>query len=220
MPFYLDTADIESVKKLYRTLPIKGVTTNPTIIAKSGKPVEYLLPALQDIMGDEGLLFAQTLGESAVKIVEESLYLRDLAPNLVVKIPVTEEGLAAIKILTVQGIPTLGTAVYDVGQGLFAALAGARFVAPYVNRIDSLNRNGVQSAADIQRLIQLQGLSSEVLAASFKTPRQVLDCLLAGCPSVTIAPELARAFLSDPAIFNALDQFNANWQQSFHKKGF
>ena len=169
MELYLDTADIAAVKRLAPIFPIKGVTTNPSIVVKSGKPIFDVLLALQDIIGPEGQLFAQTIGNNAKDMIKESEQLRSKIPSIITKIPVTTEGLIAIKELTKQGIPTLGTAVYGAGQGLLAALAGAKYIAPYVNRIDAQSGNGIDVVNELQTLLDLHAPSSMVLAASFRT---------------------------------------------------
>lgn len=137
MELYLDTANVAEVERLARIFPIAGVTTNPSIIAASKESIWEVLPRLQKAIGDEGILFAQTMSRDAQGMVEEAKRLRDAIPGIVVKIPVTSEGLAAIKMLKKEGITTLGTAVYSAAQGLLAALAGAKYVAPYVNRVDA-----------------------------------------------------------------------------------
>lgn len=123
MELYLDTANVAEVERLARIFPIAGVTTNPSIIAASKESIWEVLPRLQKAIGDEGILFAQTMSRDAQGMVEEAKRLRDAIPGIVVKIPVTSEGLAAIKLLK-KGITTLGTAVYSAAQGLLAALAG------------------------------------------------------------------------------------------------
>src|SRR6185437_3706381 len=135
MELYLDTADVNAVKRLARILPLHGVTTNPSIVAKEGKPIWEVLPALRDALGGTGKLFAQVMANDAERMVAEAALLHQRVPGLVVKVPATAEGLAAIKKLKSMSIPTLGTAVYGAGQGLLAALAGAEYVAPYVNRL-------------------------------------------------------------------------------------
>ena len=150
MELYLDTADVTAVKRLARILPLHGVTTNPSIVAKEGKPIWEVLPALRDALGGTGKLFAQVMAADAERMVAEAALLSQRVPGLVVKIPATAEGLAAIKKLKTMSIPTLGTAVYGAGQGLLAALAGAEYVAPYVNRVDAQGRryrNGARAAA-------------------------------------------------------------------------
>lgn len=215
MELYLDTADINSVKKLYRTLPLQGITTNPTIIAKTGRPIFDILMELQDIIEKNGRLFAQVIGRDTEQMVEEALSLTEKLPSLIVKIPVTEAGIAAIKQLTALNIPTLGTAVYGAGQGFLAALAGAKYIAPYVNRIDSQNGNGINTVRELQTLLERNTPETSVLAASFRTPRQVLDCMLAGCQAITVAPDIIRLFLNDPAVFAALDIFEQDWRNRF-----
>lgn len=215
MEFYLDTADVQAVRKLNRILPIAGVTTNPSILAKEKRPAFDVLAELQDIIGEKGQLFAQTLSRDEESMVTEALQLREHFPSIVVKVPTTPEGIAAIKILTAQNVPTLGTAVYGAGQGFLAALAGAKYVAPYVNRIDAQGGNGVETVRELQHLLDLHQPDSMVLAASFRTPRQALDCMLAGCRAITIGSDVAELFLADPAVFAALDKFEADWNDTF-----
>ncbi|MDU3078034.1 MAG: fructose-6-phosphate aldolase, partial [Mixta calida] len=179
MELYLDTADVAAVKRLARIFPLAGVTTNPSIIASGKTPVDEVLPALKEALGGRGKLFAQVMAPQAEGMVEDAFRLRAIINDLVVKIPVTAEGLAAIKQLRAAGVPTLGTAVYGASQGLLAALAGAEYVAPYVNRVDAQGGDGIQTVSDLQQLLTLHAPGAKVLAASFKTPRQALDCLLA-----------------------------------------
>lgn len=215
MELYLDTADISAVKRLSRILPLQGVTTNPSIVAKARTSLWEVLPALRDALGGEGKLFAQVLANQAEQMVEEAELLHSRVPGLVVKVPVTAEGLAAIKILRTRKIPTLGTAVYGAGQGLLSALAGAEYVAPYVNRLDAQGGDGIEMVTQLQKLLTLHAPHAKVLAASFKTPRQALDCLLAGCQSITIPVDVAEQFVSAPAVQAAVVKFEEDWQGAF-----
>lgn len=215
MELYLDTADISAVKRLSRILPLQGVTTNPSIVAKARTSLWEVLPALRDALGGEGKLFAQVLANQAEQMVEEAELLHSRVPGLVVKVPVTAEGLAAIKILRTRKIPTLGTAVYGAGQGLLSALAGAEYVAPYVNRLDAQGGDGIEMVTKLQKLLTLHAPHAKVLAASFKTPRQALDCLLAGCQSITIPVDVAEQFVSAPAVQAAVVKFEEDWQGAF-----
>lgn len=137
MELYLDTADVAAVRRWSRILPLAGVTTNPSITAAGGMPLTELLPALREVLGPKARLFAQVMAKTETEMVREAFALRELDRDLVIKIPVCEEGLAAIKTLTANGVPTLGTAVYTPLQGWLAAVAGAEYVAPYVNRLDA-----------------------------------------------------------------------------------
>ena len=192
MELYLDTSDVAAVKALARVLPLAGVTTNPSIVAAGKERLEVLLPQLQEAMGGQGRLFAQVMATTAEGMVNDARKLRAIIADIVVKVPVTAEGLAAIKLLKEEGIPTLGTAVYGAAQGLLAALAGAEYVAPYVNRVDAQGGDGIQTVTDLQTLLNMHAPHAKVLAASFKTPRQALDCLLAGCESITLPLDVAQ----------------------------
>lgn len=215
MELYLDTADVDAIKRLAAILPIKGVTTNPSIVAKSGKPIFELLTELQDLLGADKVLFAQVLSSDAKAMIKEAEQLRKVVPNIVTKIPVNAEGLKAIKALSKQGIATLGTAVYGAGQGFLAALAGAKYIAPYVNRIDAQGGNSKDTVQELQKLLDLHCPESIVLAASFRTPRQALDCLLAGCQGVTLPVDVAELFISDPAVDAAIAKFDQDWCKAF-----
>ncbi|CAM7779517.1 MAG: fructose-6-phosphate aldolase [Enterobacteriaceae bacterium] len=215
MELYLDTSDVAAVKRLARIFPLAGVTTNPSIVAAGKTPVEVLLPQLYDALDGKGRLFAQVMANTAEGMVADAHKLRAIIPDLVVKVPVTAEGLAAIKCLKAEGIPTLGTAVYGAGQGLLSALAGAEYVAPYVNRVDAQGGDGVQTVNDLQRLLSLHAPGAKVLAASFKTPRQALACLLAGCESITLPLDVAQQFIAEPAVEAAVAKFEQDWQAAF-----
>lgn len=215
MELYLDTADVNAVKRLARVLPLAGVTTNPAIVAGGKKPLSTLLPELRETLGGQGTLFAQVLALRAEEMVKEALQLRAIVPDLVVKIPVTTEGLAALKVLKKEGVPTLGTAVYGAAQGLFSALAGAKYVAPYVNRIDAQGGNGIQTVQDLQQLLTLHAPAAKVLAASFKTPRQALECMLAGCGAITLPLDVAEQIFTTPAVTAAVEQFQQQWIGAF-----
>ena len=215
MEFYLDTADVAEVKRLAAVLPIKGVTTNPSIVARGKRDITSVLEELASLLPADSTLFAQVIAREPAAMVEEALKLREVIPELVVKVPVTHNGLNAIKQLTQLNIPTLGTAVYGAGQGFFAALAGASYIAPYVNRIDSQGGDGIGLVTELQKLIDLHCPDSKVLAASFRTPRQVLDCMLAGCQAITVDPQVAEMFLLDPAVDDALKRFDHDWSAAF-----
>lgn len=218
MELYLDTADVSAVKRLARVLPLHGVTTNPSIVAKEGKPIWEILPALRDALGGTGKLFAQVMASDAEGMIAEAVLLNQRVPGLVVKIPTTAEGLAAIKNLKSMSIPTLGTAVYGAGQGLLAALAGAEYVAPYVNRLDAQGGDGIEMVHELQQLLLMHAPHAKVLAASFKTPRQALECLLAGCQSITLPVDVAEQFITTPAVQAAVEKFEQDWQGAFGTK--
>ena len=215
MELYLDSANVAEVRRLARIFPLAGITTNPSIIAAGKTSLWEVLPQLQDAIGPEGKLFAQTMARDADSMVAEARRLHAAVAGIVVKIPVTAEGLAAIKQLKQEGIPTLGTAVYSASQGLLAALAGAEYVAPYVNRVDAQGGDGIRTVQELQSLLEQHAPYSKVLAASFKTPRQALDCLLAGCEAITLPLDVAQQLLGTPAVESAIEKFEQDWKNAF-----
>lgn len=215
MSIYLDTSNIEQIKQLSDLLPIAGVTTNPTIVAKSGVKLVNLLPQIRDALGNNGRIFAQVLSTNADEIVDEALKLNQIVDNFVVKVPVNMQGIKAIKQLRDEGITTLGTAIYSSQQAIFAAFAGASFVAPYINRIDILTGNAAKTVETIARLLSHHSQSCQILGASFKNTKQVIDCLTVGHSSVTVPPELIYQMLDNPCVDEAIAQFNQDWLNCF-----
>ncbi|MCS1135523.1 fructose-6-phosphate aldolase, partial [Escherichia coli] len=187
-----------------------------TCIVASGEGSRWeVVPRQEKGIGDEGILFAETRRRDAQGMVGGAKRLRDAISGIVVKIPVATEGLAAIKMMKKEGISTLGTAVYSAAQGLLAALAGAKYVAPYVNRVDAQGGDGIRTVQELQALLEMHAPESMVLAASFKTPRQALDCLLAGCESITLPLDVAQQMLNTPAVESAIEKFEHDWNAAF-----
>ncbi|EFF6025141.1 fructose-6-phosphate aldolase [Escherichia coli] len=186
MELYLDTSDVVAVKALSRIFPLAGVTTNPSIIAAGNKPLDVVLPQLHEAMGGQGRLFAQVMATTAEGMVNDARKLRSIIADIVVKVPVTAEGLA-----------------------------GAEYVAPYVNRIDAQGGSGIQTVTDLHQLLKMHAPQAKVLAASFKTPRQALDCLLAGCESITLPLDVAQQMISYPAVEAAVAKFEQDWLGAF-----
>ncbi len=186
MELYLDTSDVVAVKALSRIFPLAGVTTNPSIIAAGKKPLDVVLPQLHEAMGGQGRLFAQVMATTAEGMVNDARKLRSIIADIVVKVPVTAEGLA-----------------------------GAEYVAPYVNRIDAQGGSGIQTVTDLHQLLKMHAPQAKVLAASFKTPRQALDCLLAGCESITLPLDVAQQMISYPAVEAAVAKFEQDWLGAF-----
>ncbi|MCM3217876.1 transaldolase family protein [Niallia taxi] len=212
MKLFIDSADVNKIQLLNDYYSIDGVTTNPSIIVKEGKPYLPLLKDIQSSIGTEKELFVQAIADMAENIVEEAKYIQDsLQGNIVIKIPVTSEGLKAIKLLSRMGIRTLATTVYTPMNAYLAAKAGASYVAPYVNRIDNLSGNGIQVVKDIVEIFAKSNFNCEVLAASFKNTQQVLEVCLAGAQGVTASPDIIEAFLKVPSIKENVETFSKEW---------
>ncbi|MED3965410.1 transaldolase family protein [Niallia taxi] len=212
MKLFIDSANVNKIQLLSDYYSIDGVTTNPSIIVKEGKPYLPLLKDIQSSIGTEKELFVQAIADMAENIVEEAKYIQDsLQGNIVIKIPVTSEGLKAIKLLSRMGIRTLATTVYTPMNAYLAAKAGASYVAPYVNRIDNLSGNGIQVVKDIVEIFAKSNFNCEVLAASFKNTQQVLEVCLAGAQGVTASPDIIEAFLKVPSIKENVETFSKEW---------
>lgn len=215
LEFYLDSADVAQIARFHACLPIKGITTNPSILANAGIGVNALLSELSPILGEPARFHVQVISQTLPEILAEAQQIAALPYNIVVKIPATEIGLAAIKQLHSEGIPLLATAIYTTQQGFLAALAGANYLAPYVNRIDVFGGNGVTVVHELQQLLQQQQLPCCVLPASFKNPRQVLEVLQAGVGAITLPVDLVAQMFAHPAVPLAVEQFTADWQRAF-----
>jgi fructose-6-phosphate aldolase 2 len=213
MRLYIDSADVKQIAYLNEYYPIAGVTTNPTIIVKENRPFLELLKEISEVIGEEKELFVQAIGDTAEEMVEEAKFINhQLSGNVIVKIPTTQEGIKAIKVLAAEKIPTCATTIYSASQALMAALAGAKYVAPYVNRIDNLTGNGVNVVSEIARIFLINQLPTEIIAASFKNIQQVHDVCLAGAQTITVGPDLIKKFIENPSTTADVSVFNEQWQ--------
>jgi TalC/MipB family fructose-6-phosphate aldolase len=215
---YLDTADLGQISRFGACLPVRGITTNPSILARSGLGLAELLPKVAQTLGEKTRIHVQVVSGSADAMVREALNLHEMPYDIVVKVPATEIGLAAIKQMKARNIPVLATAIYSVQQGFMAALCGADYLAPYVNRIDALGANGTGVVADLQLLLDRHRLGSKLLPASFKNAQQVLEVLKAGAASITLPPEIAAELFAHPGVQPAVERFSQDWQEFFGER--
>lgn len=214
---YLDTSDVEEVKRFNHCLPLKGVTTNPSILANSKKGLNETLKAMSEIL-TLPTFHAQVVSTDVEGMVEEARQINKMPYNMVVKIPATEIGLSAIKILKKEDITILATAIYSAQQGFLAALCGADYLAPYVNRIDAMNGDGVKVVADLQLLLEQNALPSKILAASFKNTQQAMEVMKLGIGAITLPVDIAAQMLAHPAVQPAVEQFSKDWKKTFENK--
>lgn len=215
---YLDTADLEQIARFSASLPIRGITTNPTILAKAKDGLAELLPRLAELLGEQARIHVQAISHTVDEIVSEALHLHELPYDIVVKVPATETGLAAIKKIKARNIPVLATAIYSVQQGFMAALCGADYLAPYVNRIDAFGSDGLRVVAELQHLIDRQNLPGKVLPASFKNTQQVMGVLQTGVAAITLPVEIVAEMFAHPALPNAVERFSQDWRSVFGEK--
>lgn len=213
MKILVDHADINAIKKMYEYYPVDGVTTNPSILKKAGKNPYDVLLEIREFIGKDADLHAQVISRKAEDMVTEAhKMLEILGANTFIKVPVVPEGLKAIKILATEGVSVTGTAIYNQMQGFLAGKAGAKYVAPYVNRIDNLGANGIQVAKDIYDMLKKAGLATQVLAASFKNSQQVQELAAYGVEASTVAPDVIEGLIKVDAARCAVDVFISDFE--------
>jgi fructose-6-phosphate aldolase 2 len=216
MLYLLDTANVKEIARCFDLFPVAGVSTNPTLIAKEKRPFYDILTDIRNVIGEGTMLHVQVLGTDAETMVAEAKQLRDrLGAGILPKIPVTPQGLKAIRILAASGFSVTATAIGAPLQALLAAKTGAAFTAPYVNRIDNIGGDGVGVVANIVRLFTVHGLSTKVLTASFKNVQQVMDVALAGAHAATMAPELLDLVAAHPLTDSGVAGFMADWAAAY-----
>ena len=223
MKLILDTANLDDIRYFNTYYPIVGVTTNPTILSREGGDIVAHVKTIREIIGKEKELHVQVteteydaiLGE-AKKIVA-AFGNKD---NVCVKIPATDVGLRATAALSKEGYRVTVTAVFTAGQALLAAEAGAAYVAPYVSRLENISDDGVGVVAQIQTLFDAACYKTEVLAASFKTVKEVLDVALTGAGAATVSADVMRRLLAHPSTDSSIAGFASDWKKAFGDKTF
>ncbi len=218
MEFILDTADLEAVKQLDELLTIDGVTTNPSIITKSGKTPEQVIKEFVEYLRPEQKFFVQVVSTDYEQMLEEARYICSLRPkNTYVKIPVTHNGYKAIKQLKSEGLGVLATAIYSADEAFLAAMNGADYLAPYVNRMCNYG-DGIGQVLDLLQMLETQGFeNTKVIAASFKNTEQVHALIAAGIQSVTVPPEVAFTMINHPGTQIAVNEFSAAWREAYSR---
>lgn len=216
MEFILDTADLEAVKQLDELLTIEGVTTNPSIITKSGKTPEQVIKEFVEYLRPEQKFFVQVVSTDYEQMLEEARYICSLRPkNTYVKIPVTHNGYKAIKQLKSEGLGVLATAIYSADEAFLAAMNGADYLAPYVNRMCNYG-DGIGQVLNLLQMLETQGFeNTKVIAASFKNVEQVHTLIAAGIQSVTVPPEVVFTMIDHPGTKIAVDEFSVAWREAY-----
>jgi fructose-6-phosphate aldolase 2 len=216
MKILLDTANIKTIKEILPYFPISGFTTNPSILAKESSDVKETLLSLRELAGDEKSIHTQVTAVDTDGIVEQAKKLKEfLGGNFYAKIPITLDGLRAIPICKAAGINCTVTAIFTPMQALTAGLAGADYVAPYVDRLDNITSHGVHVVSEIVELFRLYNLKTQVLAASFKNVQQVYDVASTGAHASTLNGELCMKLLFHPYTDKSLEDFTSDWKRKY-----
>jgi len=211
MKFFIDSGDTEEIKLANSMGIIDGVTTNPTLVAKSGKNFEALIKEICQIV--DGPISAEVVSLEAKGMIEEGKKLAAIHRNIVVKVPLTEQGLIATKAFTKEGIKTNVTLCFSANQALLAAKAGATFISPFIGRLDDVSVNGMDLIKDIRLIYNNYHFKTEILAASIRHPVHVLDAAKIGADVATCPLKILQQLVKHPLTDSGLKQFLADWEK-------
>lgn len=209
MKLFIDTANTEEIRKANDLGVICGVTTNPSLIAKEGLVFEEVIKEITSIV--DGPISAEVISLEATKMIEEAIELVKIHPNIVIKLPMTTEGLKATKVLSSKGIKTNVTLIFSAGQALLAARAGATYVSPFVGRLDDIGRDGMELVADIAEIFDMHGLTTEIIAASIRSPLHVINAAKVGAHIATVPYNVILQMTKHPLTDNGIERFLKDW---------
>ncbi|MEQ8664191.1 MAG: fructose-6-phosphate aldolase [Rhodospirillales bacterium] len=212
MQFFLDTADVAEIQALAETGMVDGVTTNPTLILKSGGEVVDTIRQICDVI--DGPVSAEVTATDAPAIVDEGRKLAGIAENVVIKVPLTKDGLIACRALSEEGHRVNVTLCFAPGQALLAAKAGAAYISPFVGRLDDLGQDGMELIADVVTIYENYGYPTEVLVASVRGPHHVVQAAKVGADVCTLPPKVLRQLYEHPLTDKGLAAFLADWEKT------
>lgn len=214
MKIFADTANVEDIKKVNELGIIDGVTTNPTLVAREGKDWESVEKQICAIV--DGPVSAEVTADQAPEMIEQARKLSKWADNIVVKIPMTAEGLKAVKVLSKEGIKTNVTLVFSAMQGMLAAKAGATYVSPFLGRLDDIGANGIELVEKLHQIFDNYGYQTEIIAASIRNYQHVEQAALAGCDIATVPAKILVKLWEHPLTDKGLAAFEKDWAEFEH----
>jgi len=213
MKFFVDTADVEEIRELAATGLVDGVTTNPSLVAKSGRDFTEVVKEICSLV--EGPVSAEVTATQADDMVIEGRKLAQIAKNVTIKVPLTWDGLKACRALTQGGVMVNVTLCFSANQALLAAKAGATFISPFIGRLDDIGENGMDVIRDIRTIYDnYDALSTQILAASIRSDEHVRQAALAGADVATVPPEVLRGLSEHPLTDKGLAAFLADWEKT------
>ena len=213
MKLFLDTANVEDITKVNDMGVICGVTTNPSLIAKEGRDFTEVVREIASIV--DGPISGEVNSDDAEGMIEEAMEIVKIHKNMVVKIPMTAEGLKAVKVLSKQGIKTNVTLIFSANQALLAARAGASYVSPFLGRLDDISTNGMDLIRTVSEIFDIHAIETEIIAASVRHPMHVTDAALAGAHIATVPAKLIYQMLNHPLTNQGIEKFKKDWSDAF-----
>lgn len=215
MRFFIDTANVDDIRKANDMGVICGVTTNPSLIAKEGRDFGEVIKEITFIVDGPISGEVKATTEDAENMIKEAREIAAIHPNMVVKIPMTVEGLKACKALTAEGIKTNMTLIFNATQALLAARAGATYVSPFLGRLDDINVRGVDLIREIADIFQVAGITTQIIAASVRNPIHVIDCALAGADIATVPYKIIENMTKHPLTDAGIEKFKEDYKAVF-----
>ena len=215
MKFFIDTANVEDIKKANDMGVICGVTTNPSLIAKEGRDFGEVIREIASIVDGPISGEVKATTEDAAGMIAEGREIAAIHPNMVVKIPMTVEGLKATKVLSAEGIKCNVTLIFSANQALLAARAGAAYVSPFLGRLDDISMPGIDLIYDITEIFQMHNIETEIIAASVRNPIHVIDCAKAGADIATVPYKVIEQMTKHPLTDQGIEKFQADYRAVF-----
>ena len=212
MRFFLDTAEINEIRKHMPTGLVNGVTTNPSLIARSGRKMSEVIAEIAEVVA--GPVSAEVVATETSAMIKEGQYLASISEHVVVKVPLTVAGIEACTALSREGIAVNVTLCFSAAQALLAAKAGARYISPFVGRLDDIGEDGMSLISDIVTMYAAQGFATEVLVASVRGVRHVVDAATLGADVVTLPPKVLGALFGHPLTEKGLAAFLSDWEKT------
>ncbi len=215
MKLFIDTANVEHIRDIASLGILDGVTTNPTLIAKEGRDFKTVLNEITSLV--DGPISGEVISDDAQGMIKEGRDIAKMHPNMVVKIPMTKEGLKAVSTLANENIKTNVTLVFSANQALFAARAGATYVSPFVGRLEDTLHDGIEVIRDIRDILDLYELDTQIISASIRTPQQLFRSAQAGAHIATVPYAVFEKAFKHPLTDKGIDAFKADWEEAFGK---
>jgi len=215
MKFFVDTADIDAIRELHELGMVDGVTTNPSLILKSGRDILEVTKEICDLV--EGPVSAEVVATEADDMIAEGRKLAQIADNIAVKVPLTWDGLKACKTLSGEGNMVNVTLCFSVNQALLAAKAGATFISPFIGRLDDINLDGMELIGDIRNVYDNYGYETQILAASIRSVNHIADSARIGADVITAPPNVIKAMVKHPLTDKGLEAFLSDWAKTGQK---
>jgi transaldolase len=213
MKLFIDTANVDEIREISSWGVLSGVTTNPSLVAKEGRDFQEVLKEITALVS--GPISAEVMGITADEMVSEAIELAKIHDNIVIKIPMTEEGLKAVNILNKKNISTNVTLVFSANQALLAARAGASYVSPFIGRMDDIGNSGMRIISEIVEIFDIYDIKTEIIAASIRQPMHVQECALAGAHIATIPYGVFKKMIKHPMTDKGIEKFVQDWEKQY-----